>query len=49
MKSRLLNPITNQASVNFQYIVNPANPPVSKNITSTSVITTIESAILNYD
>ncbi|GMR65363.1 hypothetical protein BAC7755_20330 [Bacillus sp. MN7755] len=42
-----INPITNQASVSFQYIVNPANPPVSKNITSNSVITKIESAILN--
>ncbi|MGW5964747.1 beta strand repeat-containing protein, partial [Bacillus altitudinis] len=41
-----INPITNQASVSFQHIVNPANPPVSKNITSNSVITTIESAIL---
>ncbi|AQY38086.1 DUF11 domain-containing protein [Bacillus thuringiensis] len=42
-----INPITNQASVSFQYIVNPANPPVSKNITSNSVSTQIESAILN--
>ncbi|MDA2760989.1 cell surface protein, partial [Bacillus cereus group sp. Bc005] len=42
-----INPITNQASVNFQHIVNPANPPVSKNITSTTVSTKIESAILN--
>lgn len=42
-----INPITNQASVSFQHIVNPANPPVSKNITSNSVTTTIESAILN--
>jgi hypothetical protein len=25
-----INPITNQASVSFQHIVNPANPPVSK-------------------
>ncbi|MDX5912352.1 DUF11 domain-containing protein, partial [Bacillus cereus group sp. BfR-BA-01029] len=41
-----INPITNQASVSFQHIVNPDNPPVSKNITSNSVITTIESAIL---
>lgn len=41
-----INPITNQASVSFQHIVNPANPPVSKNITSNSVTTTIESAIL---
>ncbi|KMP63922.1 cell surface protein, partial [Bacillus cereus] len=42
-----INPITNQASVNFQHIVNPTNPPVSKNITSTTVSTKIESAILN--
>lgn len=42
-----INPITNQASVSFQHIVNPANPPVSKNITSTTVSTKIESAILN--
>ncbi|PDY53373.1 DUF11 domain-containing protein [Bacillus toyonensis] len=42
-----INPITNQASVSFQHIVNPANPPVSKNITSNSVTTKIESAILN--
>ncbi|OFD97383.1 hypothetical protein BWGOE13_16650 [Bacillus mycoides] len=42
-----INPITNQASVSFQHIVNPANPPVSKNITSNSVSTQIESAILN--
>ncbi|MDG1591917.1 DUF11 domain-containing protein, partial [Bacillus cereus] len=42
-----INPITNQASVSFQHIVNPANPPVSKNITSNNVITKIESAILN--
>ncbi|MGE6309716.1 DUF7507 domain-containing protein [Bacillus cereus] len=42
-----INPITNQASVSFQHIVNPANPPVSKNITSNSVSTKIESAILN--
>ncbi|MED3035628.1 cell surface protein [Bacillus thuringiensis] len=42
-----INPITNQASVNFQHIVNPANPSVSKNITSTTVSTKIESAILN--
>ncbi|HDR7795235.1 TPA: DUF11 domain-containing protein [Bacillus luti] len=42
-----INPITNQASVSFQYIVNPANPPISKNITSNSVTTKIESAILN--
>lgn len=41
-----INPITNQASVSYQHIVNPANPPVSKNITSNSVTTTIESAIL---
>lgn len=41
-----INPITNQASVSFKHIVNPANPPVSKNITSNSVTTTIESAIL---
>ncbi|HDR8318243.1 TPA: DUF11 domain-containing protein, partial [Bacillus cereus] len=41
-----INPISNQASVSFQHIVNPANPPVSKNITSNSVTTTIESAIL---
>lgn len=41
-----INPITNQASVSFQHIINPANPPVSKNITSNSVTTTIESAIL---
>ena len=41
-----INPITNQASVSFQHIVNPANPPVSKNITSNSVTTKIESAIL---
>ncbi|HFR4188632.1 TPA: hypothetical protein ACHVKG_005662, partial [Bacillus cereus] len=41
-----INPIINQASVSFQHIVNPANPPVSKNITSNSVTTTIESAIL---
>ncbi|MDM5238459.1 DUF11 domain-containing protein [Bacillus cereus] len=41
-----INPITNQASVSFQHIVNPANPPVSKNITSNSVSTQIESAIL---
>ena len=25
-----INPLTNQASVSFQHIVNPANPPVSK-------------------
>ncbi|EJS75061.1 DUF7507 domain-containing protein [Bacillus cereus] len=42
-----INPITNQANVSFQHIVNPANPPVSKNITSNSVSTQIESAILN--
>ncbi|HDR7856665.1 TPA: DUF11 domain-containing protein, partial [Bacillus paranthracis] len=30
-----------------QHIVNPANPPVSKNITSNNVTTKIESAILN--
>ncbi|MCO4220530.1 DUF11 domain-containing protein, partial [Bacillus sp. 10017] len=42
-----INPITNQASVRFQHIVNPANPPVSKNITSNNVTTKIESAILN--
>ncbi|MBK5425468.1 DUF11 domain-containing protein [Bacillus sp. TH30] len=42
-----INPISNQASVSFQHIVNPANPPVSKNITSNSVTTKIESAILN--
>ncbi|HDR6266862.1 TPA: DUF11 domain-containing protein [Bacillus cereus] len=42
-----INPITNQASVSFQHIVNPANPPVSKNIASNSVSTQIESAILN--
>ncbi|MEG7842413.1 DUF11 domain-containing protein [Bacillus mobilis] len=42
-----INPITNQASVSFQHIVNPANPPISKNITSTTVSTKIESAILN--
>ncbi|MCU4739697.1 cell surface protein, partial [Bacillus paranthracis] len=42
-----INPITNQASVSFQHIVNPANPPVSKNITSNNVTTKIESAILN--
>ncbi|MBE7149444.1 DUF11 domain-containing protein [Bacillus mycoides] len=42
-----INPITNQASVSFQHIVNPANPPVSKNITSNSVTTKIESAMLN--
>ncbi|MGH0423863.1 cell surface protein [Bacillus pretiosus] len=42
-----INPITNQASISFQHIVNPANPPVSKNITSTTVSTKIESAILN--
>ncbi|MDA1824126.1 beta strand repeat-containing protein, partial [Bacillus cereus group sp. BY2-1LC] len=42
-----INPITNQASVNFQHIVNPKNPPVSKNITSNNVTTKIESAILN--
>ncbi|MBE7118932.1 DUF11 domain-containing protein [Bacillus cereus] len=41
-----INPITNQASVSFQHIVNPANPPVSKNITSNNVSTKIESAIL---
>ncbi|HHB3508938.1 TPA: hypothetical protein ACORDH_006133, partial [Bacillus cereus] len=41
-----INPISNQASVSFQHIFNPANPPVSKNITSNSVTTTIESAIL---
>ncbi|MBJ8103255.1 MULTISPECIES: beta strand repeat-containing protein [Bacillus cereus group] len=41
-----INPITNQASVSFQHIVNPANPPVSKNITSNIVSTQIESAIL---
>ncbi|WP_242214212.1 DUF11 domain-containing protein [Bacillus cereus group sp. BfR-BA-01383] len=41
-----INPITNQASVSFQHIVNPANPPVSKNIASNSVSTQIESAIL---
>ncbi|MCQ6355135.1 DUF7507 domain-containing protein [Bacillus cereus] len=41
-----INPITNQASVSFQHIVNPANPPVSKNITSNNVTTKIESAIL---
>ncbi|WP_166702225.1 DUF7507 domain-containing protein [Bacillus albus] len=41
-----INPISNQASVSFQHIVNPANPPISKNITSNSVTTTIESAIL---
>ena len=27
-----INPITNQASVSFQHIVNPANPPVSKTL-----------------
>ena len=42
-----INPITNQASVSFQHIVNPANPPVSKNITSSTIATKIESAILN--
>ncbi|WP_410976469.1 DUF7507 domain-containing protein [Bacillus pacificus] len=42
-----INPITNQASVNFQHIVNPANPPVSKSIASTTISTKIESAILN--
>ncbi|HDX9570359.1 TPA: DUF11 domain-containing protein, partial [Bacillus thuringiensis] len=42
-----INPISNQASISFQHIVNPANPPVSKNITSTTVSTKIESAILN--
>ncbi|HDR7600094.1 DUF11 domain-containing protein [Bacillus mycoides] len=42
-----INPISNQASVSFHHIVNPANPPVSKNITSNSVTTKIESAILN--
>ncbi|PFC46826.1 cell surface protein [Bacillus thuringiensis] len=42
-----INPITNQANVSFQHIVNPANPPVSKNITSNNVTTKIESAILN--
>ncbi|MGW5980397.1 DUF7507 domain-containing protein [Bacillus mycoides] len=42
-----INPISNQASVSFQHIVNPANPPVSKNITSNSFTTKIESAILN--
>ncbi|PER18948.1 cell surface protein [Bacillus cereus] len=42
-----INPITNQASVSFQHIVNPANPPVSKNIISNNVTTKIESAILN--
>ncbi|MGG1845873.1 DUF11 domain-containing protein [Bacillus wiedmannii] len=42
-----INPISNQASVSFQHIVNPANPPVSKNITSNNVTTKIESAILN--
>ncbi|MDR4985345.1 cell surface protein [Bacillus cereus] len=42
-----INPLTNQAIVSFQHIVNPANPPVSKNITSNSVSTQIESAILN--
>ncbi|MCU5375654.1 cell surface protein [Bacillus cereus] len=41
-----INPITNQASVSFQHIVNPANPPISKNITSTTVSTKIESAIV---
>ncbi|WP_395761401.1 DUF7507 domain-containing protein [Bacillus sp. 3G2] len=41
-----INPITNQASVSFQHIVNPKNPPVSKNITSNNVTTKIESAIL---
>ncbi|SCC12579.1 DUF7507 domain-containing protein [Bacillus mycoides] len=41
-----INPITNQASVSFQHIVNPANPPVSKNITSNNVTTKVESAIL---
>ncbi|OTY29659.1 MULTISPECIES: DUF7507 domain-containing protein [Bacillus cereus group] len=41
-----INPITNQASVSFQHIVNPANPPVSTNITSNNVSTKIESAIL---
>ncbi|MDZ4408235.1 DUF11 domain-containing protein [Bacillus cereus] len=42
-----INPLTNQASVSFQHIVNPANPPVSKNIISNNVTTKIESAILN--
>ncbi|WP_434166568.1 DUF7507 domain-containing protein [Bacillus thuringiensis] len=42
-----INPITSQASVSFQHIVNPANPPVSKNIISNNVTTKIESAILN--
>ncbi|MGW6192349.1 DUF7507 domain-containing protein [Bacillus cereus] len=42
-----INPISNQASVSFQHIVNPANPPVSKDITSNNVTTKIESAILN--
>ncbi|MDA1569857.1 cell surface protein, partial [Bacillus cereus] len=42
-----INPITNQASVSFQHIVNPANPPVSKNIISNNFTTKIESAILN--
>ncbi|MDG1594848.1 DUF11 domain-containing protein, partial [Bacillus cereus] len=42
-----INPITNQASVSFQHIVNPANPPISKNIPSNNVTTKIESAILN--
>ncbi|PFI22784.1 DUF7507 domain-containing protein [Bacillus cereus] len=42
-----INPIINQANVSFQHIVNPANPPVSKNITSNNVTTKIESAILN--
>ncbi|HFK1747380.1 TPA: cell surface protein [Bacillus cereus] len=42
-----INPITNQASVSFQHIVNPANLPVSKNIISNNVTTKIESAILN--
>lgn len=42
-----INPITNQANVSFQHIVNPANPPVSKNITSNNVTTKIEIAILN--
>lgn len=42
-----INPITNQANVSFQHIVNPDNPPISKNIASNSIATTIESAILN--
>ncbi|WP_142287954.1 DUF11 domain-containing protein, partial [Bacillus sp. S1-R5C1-FB] len=41
-----IHPITNQPYAIFHHIVKPANPPVSKNSTSNSVITTIESAMV---